>query len=387
MSHIYLDYNATTPMDPRVREIVVPCLSEQFGNPSSLHAVGRSARAVIDAARERIARSLRVWPDEILFTGGATEANNLAICGYARAARARGNHLITSRVEHPSVLRVCELLEREGFRVTYVPVSREGRVPIEDVAATLTDDTILISLQAANNEVGTLQPVADVGALARQRGIGFHVDAVQALGKSPVDLQGWQADLATFSAHKIYGPKGVGVLYRRRGVPLQPVLAGGHQEYDLRPGTEPTALIAGAAAAVELAVAEQPQDASRLNALRQQLLEQLSSLDGWRLNGHPTQHVCTTLNLLLDGIDAQALVMRLDLDGIAVSTGAACSSGRIEPSHVLLAMGLSSDTAKSCVRVSLGRWTTEGEVRLAAQALTRHVEQLRETVGSCAGRG
>lgn len=379
MSHIYLDYNATTPLDPRVREAVLPFLTTHFGNPGSLHALGRTARAAIDRARAQVARAINAFPDEILFTSGATESNNLALRGLAHARRDRGRHLITSSIEHPSALNVCAALEREGFRVTYVPVDRDGVVDADAVERAVTDETILISLMAANNEVGTIQPVAEVGALARRRGIAFHVDAVQALGKLPVDVRAWQADLLTLSAHKIYGPKGVGVLYRRRGISLQPVLAGGHQEYDLRPGTEPAVLIVGCGAAVELAAQEQAQDMARLTALHDLLVQGLSQLEGCTLNGHPTQRLCTTVNVRFEGVDAQTLVMRLDLEGVAVSTGAACSSGRIEPSHVLLAMGHTTASAKSCVRFSLGRFTTEEDVRAALAIVGREVAKLRET--------
>ena len=387
MSHIYLDYNATTPIDPRVREGILPYLTDHFGNPGSLHAVGRMARAGIDRARIQIANAIRAFPDEILFTSGATEANNLAIRGAALAGRSRGTHLITSSIEHPSVLNVFAALEREGFRVTYIAVKRDGLVDADDVRDAIRDDTTLISLMAVNNEVGTVQPVQRVGALARDRGAVFHTDAVQALGKMPINVRDWQADLMTLSAHKAYGPKGAGVLFRRREVALEPVLVGGHQEYGLRPGTEPVAQIVGLGLAAEFAALEQPSDCARLTELQRALLRGIAQLEGCSVNGDLTQRVYTTVNVHIDGVDAQALVMCLDLDGIAVSTGAACSSGRIEPSHVLLAMGHTETSAKSCLRISLGRFSTAEDVAAVLAALRRHVTRLRETAMSYSGRG
>ncbi len=385
---IYLDYNATTPLDPRVGEALQPYLADRFGNPSSLHQFGRTMRTAMDEARRALATSIHAQPDELVFTSGATEANNLALRGLAEARRARGRQLITTTIEHPSVLGVCAALERDGFQVTHVPADATGRVTVDAIAEAITSETTVIAVMAANNEVGTMQPVGAIGALARARGIAFHVDAAQAWGRMPVDVEAWQADTLTLSAHKAYGPKGVGALYVRRGVELAPVLVGGHQEAGRRPGTENVPAIVGFGCAATLMRGQLAEDVARMQRLRDHLLTGVQDrIEDTVLNGHPTERLCNTVNVRFADVSGEALVMRLDLEGLAVSTGAACSSGRREPSHVLLAMGRSVEEAKQCVRFSLGRFTTEEEIQAVITVVERVVPALRTITVAHAARG
>lgn len=376
---IYLDHNATTPLHPRVLAAMEPWLRDRWGNPSSPHRLGHEARMAVERARERIAQGLGFRPSEVVFCGSGTESDNLALRGVARALAGRGRHLVTTSVEHHAVLHTCQALEREGWRVTYAPVTGDGVVDVEALAATLGPETVLVSVMHANNETGVVQPVEEITALARSRGVLFHTDAVQTVGKLPGRPGNLGADLVTFSAHKLCGPKGVGALCVREGTPLEPFVTGGAQERGLRAGTENLAGIVGFAEAVALAL-EGPagEEEDRLGAQRDRLeREVVSGLRGVRVNGAGAPRVPNTSSLSFSGVDGESVVLGLDLLGICVSTGSACTTGDPEPSHVLLAMGVAPRLAQGTVRVSLGRETTEGDVQATARALVETVERLR----------
>jgi cysteine desulfurase len=376
---IYFDHNATTPLHPAVWEAMYPFLTEAFGNPSSLHADGLRARDAVEEARERVARLLGASADEIVFTSGGTEADNLAILGSVLARRLQGGHIVTSQIEHPAVLGSCHALETQGCRVTRLPVGSAGTIDPDDLAAALSDDTLLVTLMHANNEIGTIQPVRACAALARARGILVHTDAVQSVGKvaTPVDELG--VDLLSLSGHKIHGPKGVGALYVRRGTGLDPLVTGGPQERGLRGGTEPVAAIVGLGVAAQLAAASLSAEMSRVAALRDHLEQGvLASIPEVLVNGRPAPRLPTTTNLSFKGVDGQSLVVALDLKGVATSTGSACSSGSLEPSPVLVAMGLPSEWVRGAVRFSLGAGNTLQEVETVLQMLPPVVARLRQ---------
>jgi len=375
MQPIYLDYNATTPVDPRVIDTMLPYLREHFGNPSSSHRYGTQARAGIDTAREQVASLLGCAPDEIVFTGGGSESDNLAIKGVAEAYRDRGNHIITSQLEHPAILNTCRYLERHGFRITYLPVDREGRVDPNAVAQAITPKTILITLMHANNEVGTIQPIAAVSQIARERGILFHTDAAQSVGKIPTRVGDLGVDLLTVAGHKLYAPKGIGALYVRRGVSLEPLIHGAGHEHGLRAGTENTASIVGLGAACELAAQTLDESIQKQTALRDRLYQGLcEQVKTVQLNGHLTERLPNTFNVSFVGLDSSTLLPAVP--EIAASTGSACHAGETEPSAVLLAMGVPRDVALGAVRFSLGRWTTEEEIDRAVEVLARRVNSL-----------
>jgi len=382
MERLYFDHNATTPVLPEVREAMLPYLTGAYGNPSSIHWFGQQARAAVEQARAEVARLLNCRPNEIVFTGGGTEADNLAIFGVVRAASARGAghpHLITTQIEHHAVLNACQALEKEGVAVTYLPAGKGGVVDPDDIRRALRPETVLITVMYANNEVGTLQPVAEITAIAGERGVLLHTDAVQAAGKIAVDVKVLGVDLLTISGHKTYGPKGVGALYVRRNTRLQPLLYGGHHERDRRAGTENVAGIVGLGRAAELARQSLPAEAARLAALRDRLESGiLQRVDETGVNGDPARRVPNTTNIRFDYLEGEALVIALDLKGIACSTGAACSSGAIEPSHVLTAMGLRPDQARASLRFSLGKQNTEAQVDRVLEILPGVVAQLRE---------
>jgi cysteine desulfurase len=378
---IYLDYAATTPLAPEAREAMEPFGSAVFGNPSNLHRFGREARRALDHARDSLARSLNCHSKELYFTSGGTEADNLALYGLMHMHREKGNHLIVSAVEHHAVLEPARRLEREGYKLTFLPVDREGCVQPGDLAAALTDDTVLVSVMTANNEVGTLQPVEEIGAVCRARGVIFHSDAVQAVGILPLDLAVLPVDALSLSAHKFYGPKGVGALYVRSGVTFEPLLLGGTQERERRAGTENVAGIVGMARALEVALAHRDEAAARLSALRDRLYAGLTErIDGVRLNGPASPRLPGNLNDTIDGADAESMLLNLDLEGIAASSGSACSSGAFEPSHVLLAIGATPEQALSSLRFSLGRYTTEAEIDRVIQVMPGIVERVRTFV-------
>ncbi|MBI2527703.1 MAG: cysteine desulfurase [Candidatus Rokubacteria bacterium] len=373
---VYLDHNASTPVHPEVLEAMLPYFGERFGNPSSVHAFGREARDGVETAREQVAGFLRTGRDEIVFTSGGTESDNFAIKGVA-AARGHG-HIITSAIEHHAVLRTCQTLETQGFEATYVPVDGYGMVDPDDVKRALRPDTILVSLMHANSEVGTLQPVAAVGALTRERGIPFHVDAVQTFGKILVDVEGFGIDLLSFSGHKIYGPKGVAGLYIRKGTKLVAVQHGGEHERHRRAGTENVPGIVGLGRAVEIRGRDMEAEAPRLAALRDRLWQGISAVSHEvRLNGHPTRRLPGTCNVCFRHVESESIVLGLDLKGIGVSAGSACTSGNVEPSYVLVAMGVPVDWAMGSVRCSLGRSTTAEDIDYVIEAVVPLVARLR----------
>ncbi|MER3500102.1 MAG: cysteine desulfurase NifS [Candidatus Fervidibacterota bacterium] len=378
---VYLDYNATTPVDPEVREAMLPFLSEEFGNPSSVHPPGRRARKAVEAAREQVARLLNASDlSEIVFTSGATEANNTALLGATLLAGHRSGHIITTQIEHPCVLGICRFLEERGFRVTYLPVDRQCRVDPERVLDALTDDTLIVSIMLANNETGTLQPVAEIARAvkAKRPNILVHTDAVQAIAKVPVDVQALGVDLLALSAHKFYGPKGIGALYIRKGVKIAPLLRGGHQEQGMRAGTENVAGIVGLGKAAEIALRDFELVTQHLWRLRRRFLRLLDELPMTRLNGHRELTLPSTANICLLGADALAVQANLGQRGVCVSVGSACSSGSLKPSHVLRAMGLSEMAAFCSVRFSWGKFTTEEEIDYAVEQTKEVVSLLRE---------
>jgi cysteine desulfurase len=376
---IYLDHAATTPLRREAFEAMQPWLTEGFGNPSSVHSFGRWARAGLDEAHERVARSLGATPREIVFTSGGTEANNLAIKGAAWAGKGRGHRIITSSVEHHSVGHTVRYLEKFGFEIVELPVDRYGRVDPDEVEAAITPKTILVSIMLANNEVGTIQPIAAIAErVRRHRGILFHTDAVQAAPYLEVDVAALGVDMLSIAAHKFEGPKGVGALYVRRGTNLLAQQQGGAQERYRRAGTENVAGAAGLAAALELAVAERPEVAARLRGLRETLAGHLRTLEGVQETGHPTERLPGLLSVVAVGLDGNAVTMALDLAGLACSTGSACVSGSGETSHVLAAMGFPEDEATGALRFSIGRITTADEITEAARPIAATIESHRE---------
>lgn len=377
---IYLDHNATTPIRPDVLEAMLPYFKEYFGNPSSIHRFGQEAKRGLEEAREKVARLIQADPSEMIFTGGGTAANNLAIKGVAHACRGKGNHLITSSIEHPAVLNPCKFLEGEGYRVTYLPVDQYGRVDLKEVQSALRPETILISIMHSNNEVGTIQSIEEIGEIARNHKIPFHTDAIQSLGKIPVKVEDLGVDLLSMSAHKIYGPKGVGALFIRKGIHLEPVLHGGHHEMNRRAGTENVAGIVGFGKAAELSrieMEEQP-GLKAMESLRDYFFKKIQqNLRYVRLNGHPVLRLPNTLNVSFEFIHGESLAINLDLHGIAVSIGSACASGAIQSSHVLQAMGVSPAIVQSSLRFSLGRDTTRDEIDQTIEVLRDVVDRLR----------
>jgi cysteine desulfurase len=360
---IYLDHAATTPARREVREAMEPFLGAVFGNPSSIHTVGQQARAALDAARDAVGRSLGARGEEIVFTSGGTEANNLALTGVFLTARARRPHLVTAATEHHSVLHTCRFLEELGAEVTYLPVDGEGRVDPETVRRAIRPETGLISIMAANNEIGTLAPMPEIAAVAREARVPLHTDAVQLAGSLPTDVDALGVDLLSLSAHKFYGPKAIGALYVRRGMRLKPLLYGGSQERDRRAGTENVAGAVGMARALELASAEMATEAPRLAALRDRLLARLRAEVGdLKLNGPATGRLPNNLNVAFRGIEGEIMLLNLDLDGVAASAGSACTAGSLEPSHVVAALGWPPERVLSSIRFSLGRGTTEAEI-------------------------
>jgi len=373
MRTIYFDYNATTPLDPQVREAMLPFLGEVYGNPSSVHQVGRRARVLLDEARERVASVWACKPSEVVFTSGGTESTNLAILGVARALRHKGRHLITSRVEHHAVLQACQYLaNEEGFEVTYLPVDAEGFVNPERLAAALRPDTILVSIMAANNEIGTVQPVAELGSVCRKHDVVFHTDAVQWLGKEPFEsIQQFNADLVSVCAHKFYGPKGAGALFIRSPLRLDPIIFGGGHENERRAGTENLAGIIGFTQATELFVQKPVFPPASLAPLTERLCAALDSLrsQGVKIRSPDKRCLRNTVAFTVRHCDSSALLSALDLEGICASGGSACSAGSLEASHVLLALGLDKAEAKSLIRLSLGRESTVAEVESVVKAL------------------
>lgn len=382
MKTIYLDYNATTTLDPVVREAMLPYLGEVYGNPSSIHHVGRRARSLLDEARDRVAQVWRCKPSEIIFTSGGTESNNLAIFGAARLRRAKGRHIIASSIEHHAVLHPCEYLRKqEGFDVTYLPVDPEGRVKVGDVRAALRSDTTLVSVMAANNEIGTLQPVAAIGALCRERGVLFHTDAVQCFGKEPfIGIDQFQADLVSCCAHKFHGPKGAGALYIRSPLQPDPIIFGGGHENERRAGTENLPSIIGFTEATELFLSKPVFAPDALLAQTRRLFALLDTLQdqGVCFRGSRTERLNNTVAFTVDGTDSITLLAALDLEGICASSGSACSAGSLEPSHVMLALGVSPQESNALVRFSLGRGTTDEEITQVEHVLPDIIARARD---------
>jgi len=375
---IYLDHNATTPLRQEVLDAMLPYLGKQFGNASSYYRLGREAKDALESSRKKVARFIGAQPAEIIFTSGGTESDNLAIRGVAHALREKGNHIITSAIEHHAVLRTCEALQRDGFTITYVPVDSNGRINPDNIKRHINQKTILISLMQVNNETGVIQPVDEVGTIAREAGIIFHTDAVQATGKLPVDVEMLKVDLLSITAHKLYGPKGIGALYMRKGTPLRPVITGGHHEHNLRAGTENIAAIAGFAKALFLALEQRETAVHRITLLRERLESQvLSRIADVQLNGSGAPRVCNTSNMSFGAIDGESILLHLDLRGICASTGSACTTGIPEPSHVLTAMGVPAGSAQGSLRFSLGRDNTEQEIDMVVEALAEITSQLR----------
>jgi cysteine desulfurase len=377
MERVYLDYAATTPMHPEVAKAMLPYFSEAFGNPSSLHVFGREARDVLEKSRRQVAALLGADAEEIVFTGGGTEADNLALMGIALANKSKGNHIVTCGIEHHAVLETCRFLEEAGFKVTYLPVDRYGQVSPDAVKNAITGQTVLVSIMYANNEIGTVEPVPEIARIARTCGVYFHTDAVQAVGHVPINVNELGVDLLTMSAHKLYGPKGVGALFVRKGTRMAPFVHGGGQERDRRSGTENVPGAVGLARACELASAEMSEETQRLTSLRDRLAGALlKKVDFCRLNGHPTQRLPNIVNVAIGFVDGKTLCLHLDRAGICVSAGSACSSSNKEPSHVMLATGLSRQDAYSSVRFALGKWTTADDIERVTQVLPGMVEKL-----------
>jgi cysteine desulfurase len=377
---IYLDCHATTPLDERVLAAMMPYFIEHFGNPSSIsHVYGWEAQAAVKQAREILAAAINATPEEIVFTSGATEANNLAIKGVAEAYFQKGQHIVTVATEHSAVLDPCHYLKSLGFNITILPVQPDGLIDLTELERALRPDTILVSVMAANNEIGVLQPIAEIGQICSGRNIIFHTDAAQAIGKIPLDVQGMKVDLMSLTAHKVYGPKGIGALYVRRRNPrvkLAPQLHGGGHERGMRSGTLYTPQIVGFSQAVKIAIASQATENQRLGELRQRLWEQLSQLSGIHLNGHPTQRLAGNLNISIQGVDGAALFLGLQ-PVMAVSSGSACSSTSTAPSHVLTALGHSEKLAYASVRFGMGRFNTTQQMDIVAQQVISTVESLR----------
>jgi cysteine desulfurase len=379
MNRIYLDYNATTPVEPAVLDAMLPYFSGEFGNAASIHTVGQRARAAVETARDQIAALLGARSQEIVFTSGGTESDNHAIFGIVRSAPGATKHIITTHIEHEAVLNTCQALEKDGVAVTYLPVNSEGLITAAQVEEAIRPHTVLITVMHANNELGTVQPLAEIGKLAAQRDIYFHTDAVQSAGKLPLDVKTLGVDLLSLSGHKFYAPKGIGALYIRGGSRLQQLLYGGHHQRGFRPGTENVPGIVGLGKAAELAQHTLASDAERLGNLRDKLEHSLAArIPDSHVNASHAPRTPNTTNLTFPGIEGEAMVIALDMKGIAVSTGAACSSGAVEPSHVLTAIGLSAEDARASIRFSLGRHTTAAEIDYALEAVPAAVAQLRE---------
>jgi len=384
MRRIYLDHNATTPLHPEALKAMLPFLQDSYGNASSIHFLGREARAALDDARERLAKLLGAKAGEIVFTSGGTEADNHAIFGVARALADKGKHIVTSSIEHHAVVHSCEhLKEHEGCALTLLPVGRDGIVDPESVRAAIRDDTVLVSVMWANNEIGTLQPIREIGAICRERGVLFHTDAVQAFGKVPVSVSDVPVDLLSISAHKIYGPKGTGALWMRPRVKVEPIVFGGSHESERRAGTENVAGIVGFVRAAEMILPRMQSEDRRLRDLTERLWRGLQQrVEGIVRNGDPQRRVANTLNVSVPGCASDSLLISLDLEGIGVSSGSACAVGSLKPSHVLQAMGLSNDLANSALRFSLGAATTETDVDAVIEVMPAIVSRLRSFQGA-----
>ncbi len=386
MKHVYLDHAATTPLDPRVKEAMEPYMTDRFGNPSSFHTPGKQAKDDLDAARERIARQLGVRTEEIIFTSGGTESDNLALLGFARKNSEHGKHIITTKIEHHAVLHSAEQLEREGFEVTYLEVDKDGLVSVDQVIKAIRLDTILVSIMYANNEIGTVEPISEIGnAIEKYRRDNktewpvFHTDACQAAGALELNVPKLHVDMLTCNGSKIYGPKGIGLLFKRRELKLEPLTFGGGQEMGLRPGTENVAGVIGLAEALKIAEEERKKESARLIALREKLIAGIrDKIEGVRLNGSAIDRLPNNVNISFKDIEGEALLLYLDAKGIYCSTGSACTSASLDPSHVIMALGLPAEVAHSAMRFSLGRKTTEDDIDYLLSELPPLVEKIRK---------
>ena len=378
MRRIYLDHAATTPAHPQVVKAMLPYFTEAFGNPSSIHSYGQEAKGVIEEAREKIATLIGADSKEVVFTGGGTEADNFALKGIAYANERKGDHIITTSIEHPAAIEACKFLKRRGFNITYLPVDGYGLVDPQDVKKVITHKTVLISVMHANNEVGTIEPISEIGKIAKETEVYFHTDAVQTVGHIPVNVDELGVDMLSVSAHKLYGPKGVGVLYIRKGTRLVSLIHGGEQEQKRRAGTQNVPAIVGFGKAVELARQEMAKETERLTYLRDRLVEGLlERIDHIRLNGHPTKRLPNNVNVSIDFVEGESMLLNLDLEAICASTGSACSSSSLEPSHVLLALGLAHEQAHGSLRFTLGRESTEEDIERVLEVLPGIVAKLR----------
>ncbi len=388
MKRVYLDFNATTPVEPTVLDAVLPYFSTEFANAASIHTPGQKARAAVETAREQVAALIGARPQEIVFTSGGTESDNHAIFGIVSSSftsftsstsSTSSRHIITTAIEHEAVLNACQALEKEGVRVTYLSTDREGQIDLEELRRAIRPETVLITIMHANNELGTVQPLEEIGRIAAEADVYFHTDAVQSAGKIPIDVNAFRLDLLSLSGHKIYAPKGIGALYVRGGTRLRQLLYGGHHQRGFRPGTENVAGIVGLGKAAEISRNSLAEDAQRVSALRDKLQQGLlHRVPQSRVNGGAAPRTPNTTNLVFPGVEGEALLIALDLKGLACSTGAACSSGAVEPSHVLTAIGLPPEEARASLRFSLGRHTTSAEIDFALNVVPAAVAQLRE---------
>jgi cysteine desulfurase len=376
---IYLDYSATTPVKKEVLDEMIPYFSEKFGNASSIYSFGRESKKALDEARDRVAKAVGATAKEIFFTGGGSEADNWAIKGIAFANRDKGNHIITSKVEHHAVFHVCEYLEKNGFEITYLDVDEYGMIDLDQLREAITDNTILISIMFVNNEIGTIQPIKEIGEIAREKGVYFHSDAVQALGNVPIDVKELGVDLMNFSAHKIYGPKGVGGIYIRKGVKIHPLIHGGGQERKRRAGTEDVPGIVGFGKAAQLATENLDEHVEHVKRLRDRLIDGIkNNIDHVILNGHPVERHPGNVNFCFEFIEGESLLLSLDMVGIAGSSGSACTSGSLDPSHVLMAIGLTHEVAHGSLRLTIGDFTTEEDIDYVIEQLITIVDRLRQ---------
>lgn len=377
MKRIYMDYAATTPVDPIVLKTMEPFFSKAYGNASSIHKFGVEANNALEESRHTIADTMNAKDNEIVFTSGGTESDNLAIKGVAFANRDKGKHIITSKIEHDAVLNTCKWLEKEGFEVTYLPVDRYGLIDPSELEKAIREDTVLTSIMFASNEIGTIEPIEEIGKICRKHDVYFHTDAVQAFGKVPIDVNKMNIDLMTMSSHKIYGPKGVGSLFVRNGTSIEPIANGGGHEFDLRSGTENVSGIVGFATAASLVDKEMNSEGKRLIKLRDELIKGTLKIKNSYLNGHPTKRLPNNTNFRFDFIEGESLVMLLDSKGVAASTGSACSSKSLEPSHVLLAIGLKHEEAHGSLRLTLGKYSKKADVAYVLEILPEIVDKLR----------
>lgn len=379
MNRIYMDNAATTRVRAEVIEAMIPCFEAHYGNASSVHETGRGAKKLLEKARAQVAKAIGADVKEIYFTSGGTEADNWALRSTVKAYRKKGNHIITSSVEHHGLLHTCEALEKEGVRVTYLGVDEFGRISMDELSKAIDDETILVSIMAANNEIGTIQPIEAIGKLCRERGVLFHTDAVQAVGSIPIDVAGMNIDMLSLAGHKFYGPKGVGALYCRKGVRLEPMIYGGAQERGRRAGTDNVPGAVGMGTAIELAVAEMPEHSAKLTAMRDDLIRGLfARIPEIVLNGHPVERLPNNANISIRYIEGESILLSLDMEGIDASSGSACTSGSLDPSHVLLAIGLSHEIAHGSLRLSLGRYNTQADVDRVLEVLPKIVARLRD---------